>query len=72
MEQFPPYTEPVNFLCLRAGGRRHGSGAAVIVSPAPPGRVKARLLMCELPRCARLCARTLILAVSGKRQPSLL
>lgn len=25
------------FLFLSAGGRRHGSGAAVIVSPAPPG-----------------------------------
>lgn len=31
---------------------------------------KARLLKCGTPRCVRPCARTLILAGSGKRQPS--
>ena len=34
----PPLLAPLaGFLFLSAGGRRHGSGAAVIVSPAPPG-----------------------------------
>ena len=33
--------------------------------------VKARLLTCGTPCCVRPCARTLILAGSGKRQPSL-
>ena len=33
----PPLLALSGFLFLSAGGRRHGSGAAVIVSPAPPG-----------------------------------